>query len=275
VASKSRVGLVPLSRSRVELTPCDEHEPQVDALSLVRSEVELYHRAILRRGGPKLSAEVAERVVQLAESLSVEPGLIVLATLLGHRAGGPDRPCHATLFTGAFATSCLATYREECGRRFGTFDAAQLGDVAGLPEEHNVARRLDRCEEFAAHYAVNATLNGTRWTTIFAERELALDPWWLATEAAYSGWLRDAEPTPSPELRRHRARRDLALKRPGLRAVVNYRERIAHACAVREATRRHLNADHVLVPPVATPATLWRAVANVVATREAWLILSA
>jgi hypothetical protein len=270
--SHSRIDKVPLPKTQINL---QFKFDGLDSAGLVESEYQLYHRAILRRPtNGKLKPEEISMIRHNADELSVEPGLLILASLLGHRAGGADRPFYGRMMVGPSAMRNLTTYREECGTRYGTFDASALGELTNLPPEHNVSRRLHDSENLAAAWAIRAALRRQTVGTLYADRELALDPWWLATEPSYLSWQQEDGESVPHELQRHRQRVKLAATRAGFPAVVAARNREVLRAVLRETGRLNLDANLILVPPVITePVRLWRGVAYVHATLEALKIL--
>lgn len=284
VASASRVDKVPLKEVCVRLSL--EKFSVVDERALTKSEFQLYHLAVLRRVGPSLNDVEVAAVVENSNQLGVEPGQLILAALLAHRSGGADRPFYGRMLVGQNATRHLITYRDECATRYGTFDTGLLGDIANLPRNHNVITRLTASEELATSWAVRKHLSlkhdvmddhaAPDVDSLYEMRELALDPWWLATEPSYHRWAsreRDWEEN-AHELKRHRQRVAMATQRAGIMAVITARNQIAKDVVLREATRRGLSHNDVLVTPVfSEPLKLWRAVAQAAATSEALSII--
>ena len=247
----------------------------VDEAELAASEFALYHRAILRKPGPNLDPKAISGLLKLATELDVEPGLIILSTLLAHKATSEGRPFWGTMLQGPYAKGALTSYRQECTMRFGAFDASTLAKVTKLPPEHDILRRLSDSEKLAASWGVNATFRGQDVSGLYAERELALDPWWLATEVTYQKWVQEDTEPPTPERTRHRHRAlTLCTKSKGLRAVRRARGVVALAELLHEAGKLELNADRLLVPAVITrPDRIWRGLAVARATLDAMSVL--
>jgi len=283
--------LVPLRNVRINL---EKHLfPGGNERRLVRSEFQLYHRAVLRKPGKSLGDDVVSAIITNANNAKVEPGQIILAALLAHRRGNEegkeDRPFYPSALAGPSSLRHLAFYREECARRYGTFDASLLGDVAQLPSNHNISKRLRDSEELASRWAIDSYLGGAEnLYSLYEQREIALDPWWLATEPSYLRWVgrlaeRDADELAQVEdakdfemmrsgmhaLKRHRHRAVIASKQPAFPAVVSMRSKLVVQVALIQAT--HFGLSHsVLVPPVYDkPTGLWHAIARtIIASRK-------
>ena len=272
--SSTRAGRVPLSRASVSI-PSPQGDAHVDERNLAASELELYHRAILRRDGPKLDYEGSARLVDTAQVLQVEPGLLILSVLLTHKAMSPDRPFRTEMLFGPWAAKALTAHRSECATRYGSFDAYSLAKITHLSPDHDIVQRLADSENLAARWAIGAALNGTSMTGLYSERELALDPWWLATEPSYKKWVEEDEEAPALEISRHRQRAlKLCVKSRGLPAVIKARNTVAKTQLVSQATRLNLDPDKVLVAPIIRrPDRVWRGLAFARATLDAVTVL--
>lgn len=126
----------------------------------------------------------------------MEPLLFVVAAIHGHRIHAPGCPLTPGVLLGPAAARRVSTYREECARRFGYFDertVLRLLQTGGEPIE----RRMMDSELIAgSHISRRRRAGGIRSVaTLYEERELGLDPLWLATEPSYHAWLRTGPPS--------------------------------------------------------------------------------
>lgn len=94
----------------------------------------------------------------------------------------------ASLLTYPSAIKRLEMYREMCRKNFGTFDLGALDTLTeGGYAENDVERRLLQSEIIAAKALIGYKLfnGGHGWEYVYKNEELALDPYWLATEDSY------------------------------------------------------------------------------------------
>ena len=198
VHSESRANKVPLDLVKVQLKEGGPIDIKKDDLN---QYIQATVSRMLGQTVKKLSEAQLDDLDSQAADLGVEPRLYVMAVVTGHKVSSPDRQFYASHLTGPIAAKRVQLYRGECASRYGMFDQEALSrvtQVRGHP-------KLQDSEDLAAAYVIGhcARLGGDALACLYEDRELGLDPLWLATEPTYSAWVRSTGES-TDEVEKHR-----------------------------------------------------------------------
>lgn len=156
----------------------------------------------------KHRAIILERVREAGTSLK----LFLLANMLGWKKSHQETAFYPQVLVGEFAVKQVKTYAEACQRRFGAFDITGLDRLMGSDvARQDFETQLLASETVAGAWIVNYKLfhSGNLLTRLYAEKETALSPYWLAIEKSYYDtvlvpYRSDHDPGCSDLLRKHR-----------------------------------------------------------------------
>lgn len=142
---------------------------------------------------------VAPQLVEAARKANCTLRLYFLANMVGHRAqqqrllktndrAQPTRFSNKMLL-GTVAEKRVQTYATVCRKDYGTFSPASLSVAAKHDVEKNALSQRMLSSEVAAGYFIvdwKISCGGPVEEALYRERELTLDPVWLATEPTYA-----------------------------------------------------------------------------------------
>ncbi len=222
-------------------------------------------------------------IVQQAKEAKTSIKMFLLANMLGWQASHPHTKFYPKQLTGEFAINQVRTFAEVCHKKFGVFDTTAMDRLMGS----NVAQK-----DFEAHilnseivfgaWIINYKLfhKGNIMTNFYKEKELAVNPYWLAIEPSYYDLiLGPHQENPDPELsdllRRHRwsaTKTMAALKKstPKAIAVFSAREFIMPEAIRFVLAQRGLRAEHFQIEkaPVLDAAKFWSWLGTAIAQHE-------
>lgn len=189
-----------------------------------------------------------EKIVAQAEKAGCSLEMFMLCNLLGFREFYQERHFYATMLMGSSSLKRVDMYSETCRKLYGVFDARS---VLMLLKKEDKTKTLEssfyNSEVLAATYVIGCKIDGTKdiIDNFYREKEIALDPLWLAIEPTYSYILQAHVKNPSGtrEQVRHRYRVTSALrelKRSKDKAIETFqlREKIA-ARSIDEVLQRY------------------------------------
>lgn len=202
----SRYGRIPLSNAEFHLLPKGFKLPAVDA-PFDDPEIPQMERvykdcflSVFERVPPSSDrvARLADQIVDAARRANCTVRMYFLTNMVGHRAqqqmllklNDRLRPTRFTssLLVGVIAEKRVKTYAAICRKDFGTFSPAALSVVADHDVEKDSFHQRMLSSEIAAGYFIvdwKVSSGGPVEEPLYRERELTLDPAWLATEQTY------------------------------------------------------------------------------------------
>jgi hypothetical protein len=263
VASGRRRGKVPLDRVRFELARPELVEAEDPDQADVAATYATCYRQVFGKPGDRLRLEAARRLGAVARREGVTLRLYLFAAMLAFRDANPDRRCYANHLLGPAASRHVSLYRRTAAQRFGVFDLTALLTMTGPIEDASQA--LELSEGLAALWIVGHRLHHGKGAvaSLYAARELALDPRWLATEPTYKRWLSSGEAGATDELLRHRHR----VSQAGVAWTVE-RERVLPKVLARVLWRYEIRlVDLEAESPVRQPLAFWAALGDALLQR--------
>lgn len=173
-----------------------------DAASLYQL---IHEQVFQRRARETLPADLAQAATEAAQRLRVSLEVYFYACLLGHQVSCPERAFRATYLTNDTADKRVRFYRDKAKARFHALDLpsiARLSPSAAAPQQG----AMFDSELLFGTWIVNERCRrgGNGVAALYARRERALAPEWLATEPSYARW-RETQPT-APYLNTNRRR---------------------------------------------------------------------
>ena len=150
--------------------------------------------------------------------------LFLLANMLGWAHSHPERNFPAKSLTGEFAVNQVKTFAAVCHKQYGVFDVTSLDRLMGTEiAKSDLSALLLSTEMTVGSWIINYKLlhRGTPAEVsrhLYAKQEIALNPYWLATEHTYYlevvyQHLISPDPSLSEALQRHRSNAIRALSR--------------------------------------------------------------
>lgn len=234
----------------------------VDAANVEDVYKDCYHRVFGKRRRPGwLKKEDAARLIVSVKRQGMTIRLYVYAAMLGFKCTSPDRRFLVAHLLGGAAEKNVEEYRRQAAREFGVFDMTTLLAVASNGQQENVGHTFVENEWLAARWIVGyRQMRGQgAITSLFDNKELALDPRWLATEPAYRRWLGSPDKLMTKELLRHRHR--VSQVSPdvwrGLRQTIlpQVLSRVLAEYAFKET-------DFEVISPIRQPLAFWSALGD-------------
>ena len=165
----------------------------------------------------QLTSDQAAAITASSDELGVEISLYLTSVASGWRQAHPGEPMPANAAAGPWAVRQVMAHRRAAADQFGYFDAHAISELTKQPEP----AALLVSEKIACQQVMDGRFKGYKasLSRLYEDRELALDPAWLATEASYWRWVGQDDQAPSAELRKHRRRAGLCLKQSAGLAV--------------------------------------------------------
>jgi hypothetical protein len=144
-----------------------------------------------------------------AAELGVEPMLYFVSVASGWREAHPSERMPANSACGQWAVRQVNAHRAAAAAQYGYFDVEAISKLTGQAEP---AAMLNS-EKLACEVVLGARLRKCKeaLSRLYEDRELGLDPAWLATEPTYWRWVTGDSVPPSKELRQHRRRAKFCL----------------------------------------------------------------
>jgi hypothetical protein len=143
-------------------------------------------------------APCAKDIIDGARRAGCSLRLYFLANMVGHRAHQQTIIDHtdrtkgvrftAKKLVGKIAEKRVAMYAELCRKDFGTFNIQVLGALTNKNLEHDsLEYRMQTSELTVGQFIVDWKISngGPALECLYIDKELALDPVWLATESTY------------------------------------------------------------------------------------------
>lgn len=205
-----RLTHIPLSRAAFNLVPADYNlvyektfieDPEI--ADLERIYIDGY-RTVFKKHPTDRAKPLADKIVEAARRKECSVRLYVLANMLGHsiqegkiklKTGRAfAKPFKAKHLIGKIAELRAETYRDVCGKEYGTFSVSSLRVLTGVPVDTNSAEsRLLNSEVKVGHFIVDwkTRQGGPVYEALYSELELTLDPFWLAIEDSYKATVLD------------------------------------------------------------------------------------
>jgi hypothetical protein len=200
-----RRGMVPLNKVPIQLVPVgykveleiimgDPELPELERIYI------LCYKTIFRKLPKDRIGRNKEKLLQMIKDSECSVRLYMLTLMIAHvrqkeivagenPALANERPFTAFKLMAPNALSKLDLYREMCRKEFGTFDLTALDVLTGEShEESNVDKLLLNSEVMAGKFVVDIKIRsgGPQYVErLFKEKELHLDPHWLAIEPRY------------------------------------------------------------------------------------------
>jgi hypothetical protein len=199
-----RKRMVPLSRVLVQLVPKGYRvelemilgDPELPELERVYI---LCYKTIFQKLPKDKIGQNKPKLLQMVKNAECSVRLYMLTLMIAHTrqkqivagenpALANDRPFTAGYLTANNALSHLDLYRDMCRKEFGTFDLTALDVLTGTShEDSNIDRLLLKSEIIAGTFVVAYKIwhGGNYLEPLFRDKELHLDPHWLAIEPDY------------------------------------------------------------------------------------------
>jgi hypothetical protein len=138
--------------------------------------------------------------------------LFILANMLGWKQSHPAQTFHAVMLTNAFAVHQVKVFASTCSKLYGSFNSTTLDKMTGSGiEEKDIETQILNSEVMAGSWIVEYKLHnsGAVSQNLYARKEMALHPYWLAIEPSYyrdvlSDYIQCNDPSLSSDIRRHR-----------------------------------------------------------------------
>lgn len=269
IATGSRSSHVPLSKASFHL----QHRgwdgtasPEPDAAALYQ----LAHEQIFRkRAGDRLPFEHVREITRSAAELSVSLEVYIYACLLGHQISCPERAFRADLLKAPSAAKRVQFYRDRAIARFHALDLTSLGNLTGQHLGHQRSALLDS-ETLFGTWVVNERCRrgGNGVAALYAARECALNPAWLAIEPSYAKWRKTQPEQPylktdeagAPvfnEIGRHRHAIN-QVNRTAWPGLSRLRDEILPVAAAHILQKHNVDPTHILITsPVTNAFAFW------------------
>ena len=132
----------------------------------------------------KHGAIIRERIRDAGTSVK----LFFLANMLAWKRSHPETRFHPKFLISEFSAYQVRELAKTCQDRFGTFDVTALDSMMDLDvAKHDFETLLLNSEIVAGSWIVNYKLfhSGRLIERLYAEKETALNPYWLAIEPTY------------------------------------------------------------------------------------------
>lgn len=183
-----RSGQVPLDRVSVNLAaPIRQNVVASASPTDVNSVYQLAHRRVFAVASRDfVSRDTAAAVTSNAADLAMSIEPYVYAVLLGHKISCPERRFAQHFLGGESAVKRARFYRKEAARRYAVVDVTAIGALSD--NTASLDCEMQRSEQLFGEWIVNTRLRngGNGVTALYAMREMALSPYWLATEPTFS-----------------------------------------------------------------------------------------
>ncbi len=268
-ATGSRSQHVPVTKATFTLQPPGGDgtaSPQPDAAALYQ----LAHEQIFRsRARDTLLSGDALTVSRSARDLNVSLEVYLYACLLGHQVSCPERAFRAKFLLGTTAAKRVQFYRDRAVTRFHALDLTSIGNLAGRDLGLQREALLNSEALFGAWVvSERCRRGGNGVAALYAARECALHPAWLAIEPTYAKWRKTQPEQPylksddrgAPifnEIGRHRhaIHQVNPSQWPGLTRL---RNEILPTVAAQILQKHQVNPSHVLTAsPVTNAFAFW------------------
>jgi hypothetical protein len=174
------------------------------------------HHWVFQRKAPGKVGLHTKAVLNRVRESGTSIKLFFLANMLGWKESRPTDKFRANVLTGDFAVRQVKTFASVCRERYGTFDTVALDNLTGSNiADEDFEHLLHKSEMEVGTWVIGYRLlkSGNVAANLYKEKELDLDPYWLALEPSYFDLvLRDhlADPAAAsggcPVLREHRHR---------------------------------------------------------------------
>lgn len=211
-------------------------------------------------------------ILQRAKEANASLKMFMLANMLGWKQSHHGTNFYPRCLTGESAVEQVKVFASICQKQFGTFDISSIDLLTGGNiADQDFEGHLLNSETITGAWIVNYRLfkSGNMLKKFYAEKEIALHPFWLATEKSYCDTVLALEPDiPTYDqddvIRKHRwnARRVISkLKKDTRRAILVFstRARIMPAAIQRVLGQRGLRPEHFRIDrlPVVDSIKFW------------------
>jgi hypothetical protein len=211
-------------------------------------------------------------IIDNVRRAGVSMKMFLLANMLGWKETHPGSDFMPQVLSGTYAVDRVKKYSAECYRRYGTFDQLAVDQL----KSSDTAR-----EDFDA-IMLNSEITAGAWVVnfsilnsapvakkLYAERETALNPHWLAIEPSYSEYVLDDYVLSKQDceafLKKHRWNTLQIIgkmKKNVVHAIAIFssRERIMPEAVRRVLQQRGLRPEHFQIDrtPVVEPIKFWK-----------------
>jgi hypothetical protein len=230
-----------------------------------------YSQVFVQKPAVLPTPAIGAAVIAACVELRVTPEAYVHACLLGHQVSCPERRFSPPLLISPSAAKRVRFYQKNAAARFGTSDPAALAAVTGRVAPVTLASALLASEELFGGWIVGERLRrgGNGVAALYAHRETALSPWWLATEPTYARWRTTAD-VGTAETRRHR-QQVADIPESAQSALLRHRATAVRQAVPRVLTRHDLRETGLaFVSPVTSAFSLWLAIGDALMQRRLW-----
>lgn len=208
-ASGVRARYVPLNRARFELAGVPGLTAADPGAEDFKATYESCYRQVFKAEPDRCDRYPAAgaKVTEAAAAQRCQVRLFITTAMMGHQLGNPDRRYYANMLLGDSASKTVERYRQAAAHKYGVFDLPSLLRLLGT-EGDDVESSLLGAELLVGRWIVayKRRAEGSPLDGLYGERELGLDPRWLAVEPTYAQWLSGGQAPLTGELRSHRHR---------------------------------------------------------------------
>lgn len=147
------------------------------------------------------ASQYSRQIINAAKELNFSIRLFMLANMVGWRrindvhqeenaeVDSINTEFHAKLLSYKSASKRAESYADYCRQKFGVFSVQTLNlvDTSRKIVKNSIEERMLHSEIEAGRYIVSYKLNngGPPFEDLFSDKELSLDPYWLAIEKRY------------------------------------------------------------------------------------------
>jgi len=293
-----RASKIPLSQLRFELVPeplrekFDEDDPEIPKLRMLYFDC--YFTVFNRKPPAQDSPDYyRDEIIKNARQAKCSIRMFILSNMIAHAISeetlvketekARSKPFYPKLLKGNRAITRAVQYAKVCHDRYGTFSLASLSTFSGENYEQNdTDQAMLRSEITAGQFVVARKIHrcGPPFEALYAEEELALDPYWLAIEASYRVTVLDPyrdSKTGTEMIKNHRfnvirAIGQLKRSQTMQKLVFKSRQKIMPQAVERVLSYFGLHPDDLLheAVPITDPMALWIQIGRTIQHYHCW-----
>ena len=300
----TRANKIPLDRLRFDLMPQDlkftisGNADDRNARTLLRTVYTDCHRTIFKKDPDRLDEPdfYRDEIVSNAGAADCTLGMFILSnmfahtirerTLIEHNDKALACRFYAKLLAGEGAVKRAVQYKKLCKGLYATFSVYSLSVLSRENyESHSMKDTMLTSEVAAGQFLVQYHIDhaGDSLELLYAEKELNLDAYWLATESSYRILVLDPSlrsKTGSKELRDHRLEVIKAMarfrrRRTTLALAFQSRQEIMPQAVERVLCLFGMRPDDFLheAVPIVDPLALWREIGTTLQHYNCWRLV--
>ncbi len=185
--SRVKFEIIPeLLANRLDVSSIYGNDPDAQDIQSIYT---MCHKTVFGNDGGPVGKD-RDKIVTNAAVAEVQLRLFILANMIGWRETHAGQEFYAKALIGEPARKRVLVYSDVCRKKFGTFDSKSLDSLTGgsANDDTNLNAKMLNSEIVAGSWIVGykRRRGSSAIKSLYRNKELDLDPHWLAIEESYS-----------------------------------------------------------------------------------------